>query len=83
MTVAETEQPVSAPLTDRQREIYEWIVTWCEQRGYAPTVRELAKAFDFQSPNGAYCHLAALSKKGWLSWVPNQCRTIRPIGGVR
>ena len=80
---ASIEPPPPAALTDRQREIYEWIVTWGEQRGYAPTVRELAKAFQFSSPNGAYCHLAALAKKGWVSWVPGVCRTIRPIGGVR
>lgn len=83
MTVAETEPPVSAPLTDRQREVYDWIVDHCEGKGYAPTVRELARAFDFSSPNGAYCHLAALAKKGWVSWVPGVCRTIRPIGGLR
>jgi repressor LexA len=83
MTVAEIENAPQGALTDRQREIYDWIVTWCEQRGYAPTVRELAKAFEFSSPNGAYCHLSALAKKGWITWVPNVCRTIRPIGGVR
>lgn len=83
MTAAETEPPVSAPLTDRQREVYDWIVDWCETKGYSPTIRELCTAFAFDSPNGAVCHLRPLAKKGWISWVPNQCRTIRPIGGLK
>lgn len=83
MTVVEKEAPTPAPITDRQREVYDWIVDFCETRGYSPTLRELCRAFKFHSPNGAVCHVRPLARKGWISWQPNQPRTIRPIGGVR
>ena len=50
-------------LTKRQREIYEFIRTASEERGYPPTVREIGDAFDIKSPNGVMCHLNALIKK--------------------
>src|SRR5260370_35305822 len=53
-------------LTDRQREIYEFIKDKIESRGYGPTVREIGEAFGIQSPNGVMCHLNALVKKGLI-----------------
>ncbi len=50
-------------LTERQREIYEFIKEKIEGRGYGPTVREIGQAFDIRSPNGVMCHLKALEKK--------------------
>ena len=83
MTVTEIETPPLVPLTDRQREVYDWIVDYCETYGYSPTVRELVKAFGFGSPNSALCHLNRLRKKGWIRWTPHRSRTIRPIGGLK
>jgi repressor LexA len=70
------------PLTDRQREIYRWIVGYIATHGYSPTVRELCLAFRFDSPNGAMCHLLPLRKKGYLAWNERQSRTIRPLQQV-
>ena len=53
-------------LTDRQREIYEFIRVKIESRGYGPTVREIGAEFKIKSPNGVMCHLKALEKKGLL-----------------
>src|SRR5436305_381751 len=53
-------------LTDRQREIYEFIRSKIEGRGYGPTVREIGLAFGIKSPNGVMCHLKALEKKGLI-----------------
>lgn len=70
------------PLTDRQREIYCWIVNYIADHGYSPTVRELCLAFRFGSVNGAMCHLHPLRKKGWIAWNERQSRTIRPLAEV-
>ena len=67
------------PLTDRQREIFRWIVNYIAAHGYSPTVRELCEAFDFGSTNGAMCHLDPLRKKGWIEWQENKARTLRPL----
>ncbi|MCC6418374.1 MAG: transcriptional repressor LexA [Gemmataceae bacterium] len=58
--------PDFSQLTQRQREIYDFIKGKIEQRGYGPTVREIGKAFGIQSPNGVMCHLKALEKKGLI-----------------
>lgn len=55
--------PDFSTLTERQREIYEFIRDKIEGRGYGPTVREIGGAFDIKSPNGVMCHLKALEKK--------------------
>lgn len=77
------EAPERQPITDRQREVYDWLVAYCETKGYSPTIREMCKAFGFNSPNGALCHLHPLRKRGWISWQENTSRTIRPIGGLK
>ena len=58
--------PDFSQLTDRQREIYDFIREKIETRGYGPTVREIGLAFGIKSPNGVMCHLKALEKKGLI-----------------
>ena len=43
--------PDFSKLTQRQREIYEFIREKIESRGYGPTVREIGEAFEIQSPS--------------------------------
>ncbi|MEX0585696.1 MAG: transcriptional repressor LexA [Pirellulales bacterium] len=63
-------------LTERQREVYEFIREKIRQRGYGPTVREIGAEFGISSPNGVMCHLKALEKKGLISREPNMSRAI-------
>src|SRR5262249_32839595 len=58
--------PDFSSLTERQREIYDFIREKIESRGYGPTVREIGQAFRIKSPNGVMCHLKALEKKGLI-----------------
>src|SRR3982750_3691260 len=58
--------PDLSQLTDRQREIHEFIRDKIESRGYGPTVREIGLGFEIRSPNGVMCHLKALEKKGLI-----------------
>jgi repressor LexA len=53
-------------MTARQRAIYEFIRDLVQRRGFGPTIREIADAFDIASPNGVVCHLKALEKKGLI-----------------
>lgn len=64
-------------LTPRQREILEFIRACIRERGYGPTVREICTAFQFRSPNGAYCHLRALERKGLIKREPRASRSIQ------
>lgn len=66
-------------LTERQREIYEFIREKIEGRGYPPTVREIGEAFEIQSPNGVMCHLNALVKKGLILRKDRSARAIQLV----
>ncbi len=65
------------PLTSRQREIYIFIRSKIQGRGYGPTVREIGNQFEIKSPNGVMCHLKALQKKGLINREPNMSRAIQ------
>jgi repressor LexA len=64
-------------LTPRQREIYNFIRSKIQGRGYGPTVREIGLQFHIKSPNGVMCHLKALQKKGLIHREPNMSRAIQ------
>jgi repressor LexA len=70
-------------LTDRQKEIYEFIREKIESRGYGPTVREIGEAFDIKSPNGVMCHLKALEKKGLIKREDGRARAIQLVNHRR
>jgi repressor LexA len=63
-------------LTERQKEVYEFVRDKIQNRGYGPTVREIGENFEISSPNGVMCHLKALEKKGLILRSPNKSRAI-------
>lgn len=71
--------PDFSQLTDRQREIYEFIRLKIESRGYGPTVREIGENFGIKSPNGVMCHLKALEKKGLINREEHAARAIQLV----
>lgn len=67
-------------LTDRQREILEFITQSIRERGYPPTLREIGIQFGIRSTNGVNDHLRALEKKGHLQREDLKSRALRPVG---
>ena len=63
-------------MTPRQASIFEFIRTQIVDRGYGPTVREIAQEFNISSPNGVMCHLRAIEKKGLITRQANKSRAI-------
>jgi repressor LexA len=66
-------------LTDRQREILDFITKSIGKRGYPPTLREIGSHFGIKSTNGVNDHLRALEKKGYLHREDLKSRALRPI----
>jgi repressor LexA len=66
-------------LTDRQREILEFITQSIAGRGYPPTLREIGSHFGIRSTNGVNDHLRALEKKGYLQREDLKSRALRPV----
>jgi repressor LexA len=70
-------------LTDRQKEILQFIVRESENRGFPPTIREIGEEMDIKSTNGVNDHLKALERKGYLTRGEQQSRSLVPTKRAR
>lgn len=66
-------------LTERQKEVFEYIETFIRENPYPPTIREIAAHF-CMSVKGAYDHLKALERKGRIRSGGGRSRKIEIIG---
>lgn len=65
-------------LTVRQREVLEFINDFIEQHRYPPAIRDLAEHFSI-SIRGAYDHLKALRKKGYVRSSEGRSRSLEVL----
>ena len=63
-------------LTDRQRQVLEFIDAEVRERGYPPSVREIGEAVGLSSSSTVHAHLAALQDKGFLTRDPTKPRAL-------
>ena len=63
-------------LTERQRDILDFIRAFQKQKGVAPTHREICDHFGFSSYGTVYKHLSLLEKKGLIRRDWNQKRGV-------
>jgi len=66
-------------LTQRQRDILDFISASIVERGFPPTLREIGEHFSIRSTNGVNDHLKALEKKGHLRREDLKSRAMRPV----
>lgn len=66
-------------LTQRQKEILDFISASIMERGFPPTLREIGEHFQIRSTNGVNDHLKALEKKGHLRREDLKSRAMRPV----
>ena len=64
------------PLTKRQREILNYLSTYSEQNGFAPSFEEIAEHFDYNSLATVHEHLTNLERKGYIKRSYNESRAI-------
>ncbi len=70
-------QPRGEPaLTERQREILEFIERLMRDRGYPPSVREIGEAVGLTSPSTVHSHLRSLERFGYLKRDPSKPRAV-------
>jgi repressor LexA len=78
--------PEGARLTDRQRQVLEFIDTEVRRKGYPPSVREIGEAVGLSSPSTVHAHLGALQDKGYIHRDPTKPRalelTYEPTSGA-
>jgi repressor LexA len=67
-------------LTERQQEIWQFLVEYVDAHGYPPTVREIGDAVGLASPSTVHAHLANLERAGFLRRDPTKPRAIELVG---
>ena len=67
-------------LTDRQRQIWEFLGSYVDEHGYPPTVREIGEAVGLASPSTVHAHLANLERAGLLRRDPTKPRALELTG---
>ena len=70
-------------LTDRQQQIWNYLVEYVDQHGYPPTVREIGEHVGLASPSTVHAHLANLERAGLLKRDPTKPRALELIGRER
>jgi repressor LexA len=75
--------PSDTPLTARQQEIWQFLVTYVDDHGYPPTVREIGEEVGLASPSTVHAHLANLERVGLIKRDPTKPRAIELSGHKR
>lgn len=66
-------------LTDRQKQIYQYIKRTVQEKGYPPSVREIGNAVGLQSSSTVHGHLSKLQDKGYIRRDPTKPRAIEVV----
>ena len=66
-------------ITDKQREILEYIKETILKKGYPPAVREICEAVRLKSTSSVHSHLEQLEKNGYIRRDPTKPRTMEII----
>jgi repressor LexA len=69
-------------LTQRQREILDYIQDHMAKHSAPPTIREIGEQFNISSTNGVRCHLTALERKGLIKRSSYRSRGIELTKGA-
>lgn len=70
---------MSGTLTEKQKEILEYIKSEILSKGYPPSVREICTAVHLKSTSSVHAHLSSLEDKGFIRRDPTKPRTIEII----
>lgn len=63
-------------LTERQKQILDFIIESIDNYGFPPSVSEIQDEFSFKSPNAVQDHLSALERKKYISRHSHKSRGI-------
>lgn len=66
-------------LSERQKQIYQYIKRTVQDKGYPPSVREIGNAVGLQSSSTVHGHMAKLEDKGYIRRDPTKPRAIEIV----
>jgi repressor LexA len=77
-----TKRPPPGAPTARQQQVLDFLRRHVAERGFPPTIAEIAAHFGMRSPNAAAQHLRLLVRKGAIEVAPNLSRGIRVVAAA-
>ena len=69
-------------LSPKQQQIYDYILSFSQEHGSPPSVREIAQAVDLRSPSTVHFHLKGLREAGLISQAEGKTRAITVTDGA-
>lgn len=63
-------------MTDREQDVFNFIVSYHDQHGYSPSWDEIKKGIYVQSNTAVQRHIIRLCEKGYLKFTPYVSRSI-------
>ena len=70
-------------LTQKEKEVYEYISVCLEKNGYAPSVRDICAAVGIKSTSSVHEYLKRLSDKGYIKKSSGKSRALSVEGNVQ
>lgn len=67
-------------LTKKQKELFDFLKDYFTERGFPPTLREIASHFGLRGPRGPQKTLHILERKGFIRKMPGSSRAIEILG---
>jgi len=67
------------PLTKRQKQILDFIESFIDDSGYAPSFEEIAEHFGYASLATVHEHLSNLQRKGYIKKSYNESRSVEVV----
>ena len=80
MSSPENSNGIESQLSDRQRQVLDYIRATVADRGYPPSVREIGEAVGLSSPSTVHSHLSSLVEAGMIRRDPTKPRAIEVLG---
>lgn len=63
-------------LTKKQKQIYDYIISFTDEHGYPPSVREIGEYVGLRSPSTVHFHLKGLQSAGLITQAAGKTRAI-------
>ncbi len=70
-------------LTPKQKELLNFLKNYVKEKGFPPTIREIASHFGLKSPRAPLKGLEILKRKGFIQRIPYRSRGIEILDGPK
>lgn len=64
---------------DRRKKILDFLVSYFEEKGFAPSIREIGDAIGLKSSSTVFAHLQILQASGHIAWDKGKPRNIQVL----